>query len=128
MAFYLVRARARPELIGELQSRLYAGEFTRLRPFGPTLTRSLEEARVDPKTGEAIWEEEDYCSPPLAQERAAVLDRYFEDVRVEPVRQGQGWASIAHLPRLWAETRRSSGADASLSTGGHKGRGEQTAQ
>lgn len=127
MAFYLVRARARPELMDELQSRLNAGEFTRLSPFGPTLTRSLEKARVDPETGEAIWEEEDYCSPPLAQERAAVLDRYFEDVRVRPVRQGQGWAGIANLPPLWAETRQSSRADASLSAGGQEGRGEQTA-
>ena len=128
MAFYLVRAHPRPELMGELQARLYAGEFTRLPPFGPTLTRSLEEARVDPETGEAVWEEEDYCSPPLAQERAAVLDRYFEDVRVIPVRQGQGWADIAHLPPLWDGTRRSSGADAGLRAGGQKERRDQTAR
>jgi hypothetical protein len=27
--------------------------------------------------------EEDYCSPPLAQQRAAVLDTYFDDITVE---------------------------------------------
>ncbi|WP_376788771.1 hypothetical protein [Thermoflexus sp.] len=56
MAFYLVRARLWME----------RGEFRRLRPFGLALTASLENARWDPETDEAVWEEEDYCSPPLA--------------------------------------------------------------
>jgi hypothetical protein len=32
-----------------------------------------------------IWSEEDYCSPPLAMEREAVLDRYFTDIKVEGI-------------------------------------------
>ena len=55
----------------------------------------------DPATGEAVWEEEDYCTPPLAMERAAVLDRYFLDLRVERVEEGEGFRRIAHLPSLW---------------------------
>ncbi len=31
--------------------------------------------------GGAIWKKEDYCRPPLAQERAAVLDQYFDGGR-----------------------------------------------
>ncbi|MFN3928754.1 MAG: hypothetical protein ACK4OK_03870 [Thermoflexus sp.] len=50
-----------------------------------------------------MWEEEDYCSPPLAMERAAVLDHYFEDLRVERVPAGKGWRQIAGLPALWAQ-------------------------
>ena len=40
--------------------------------------------------------------PPLAQERAAVLDTYFTDIAVDPVREGQGWTRIGHLPLLWS--------------------------
>jgi len=42
-------------------------------------------------------------SPPLAQEREAVLDDYFGDLRVEPVREGDGWEKIAALPRLFPQ-------------------------
>ncbi|GBD08329.1 hypothetical protein HRbin22_00563 [Candidatus Thermoflexus japonica] len=103
MAFYLVRARLRVERAAELRARLERGEFRTLRPFGPALTASLENARWDPGAGEAVWEEEDYCSPPLAMERAAVLDHYFDALRVERVPQGEGWRRIADLPSLWAQ-------------------------
>lgn len=101
MAFYLVRARLRAERAAELRDRLRQGAFRALRPFGPALTAALENARWDPAAGEAVWEEEDYCTPPLAMEREAVLDRYFEDLRVEPVAAGEGWRRIAGLPSLW---------------------------
>ena len=100
MAFYLVRARPRAELLPELYRRLQQGELRRLRPFGPALSEALAGARWDPATGEVAWEEEDYCRPPLAQERAAVLDR-FEGLRYEPVAEGEGWRQIARLPPLW---------------------------
>jgi hypothetical protein len=51
----------------------------------------------------AVWEEEDYCAPPLAQERAAVVDDYFHDLRVEKVKEGEGWGKIETLPRLFPE-------------------------
>ncbi len=101
MAFYLVRARLRIARVMELRARLDRGEFRSMRPFGPALTAALENARWDPEAGEAVWEEEDYCSPPLAMERAAVLDHYFEDLRVERVPSGEGWRRIAGLPSLW---------------------------
>jgi len=103
MPFYLVRARLKRERAAELRDRLRRGELARLRPFGRALTRSLEAARLDPATGDAVWEEEDYCNPPLAQERAAVLDHYFEAIRVTSVREGEGWARIAALPPLWTK-------------------------
>ena len=102
MAHYLVRARLRPELAEELREKLRRREFLALKPFGQALTHALEGARRDPATGEAVWEEEDYCTPPLAMERAAVLDRYFLDLRVERVEEGEGFRRIAHLPSLWA--------------------------
>ncbi len=102
MAYYLVTARPKPERLAELAGRLGRNEFEPLRPFGRTLNRSLRQARLA-EDGVAVWEEEDYCVPPLAQERAAVLDDYFEELRVEAVRRGEGWRRIGHLPPLFPE-------------------------
>jgi hypothetical protein len=78
---------------------LDSGEIARLRPFGRALDDSLRHAQLDSEDL-AVWEEEDYCRPPLAQERAAVLDRYFDDLVVTPVEPGQGWAQLEGLPGL----------------------------
>src|SRR5262245_23539992 len=63
MAFYLVSAVPRQELMGDLSARLQRDEFTGLRPFGPTLSRSLKAARLR-GDGSAVWEEEDYSGHP----------------------------------------------------------------
>src|SRR5918911_1711679 len=100
MAEYLVRAVPLAERLPELGRRLRAGEFRKMRPFGRALTKSLEGARLTPD-GRAVWEEEDYCTPPLAQERAAVLDTYFRQLEVEQVAAGEGWRRIAQRPPLF---------------------------
>ncbi|MBV9085617.1 MAG: hypothetical protein JOZ62_23325 [Acidobacteriaceae bacterium] len=99
MAHYLVSAKPRAERLDELTERLRENAFAALRPFGKALTYSLENARLQPD-GTAVWEEEDYCSPPLAQERAAVLDTYFDDITVERVNVGEGWNRVKELPKL----------------------------
>jgi hypothetical protein len=105
MAHYLVRARARPDKLDELAERLAADAFVDLEPFGRALTKGLRGARVE---GDGvIWEEEDYCAPPLAEERAAVLDAYFDGIAVERVIEGEGWRRIASLPHLFAGLDRS---------------------
>ena len=104
MAYYLVKAKYHKELLTELRTRLDSGEINKMRPFGTALQYSLDNARLDPKgQGDswAVWEEEDYCSPPLAQERAAVLDTYFTSLSVEKVSQGKGWERIESLPKFW---------------------------
>ncbi|MCZ6530973.1 MAG: hypothetical protein O6949_11700 [Chloroflexi bacterium] len=100
MAHYIVRARPIQELLPELQELLASGEIDVMRPFGGSLQYSLENARRQDKDW-AIWEEEDYCTPPLAQERAAVLDRYFTDLTVQNVSRGEGWEQLEELPPLW---------------------------
>lgn len=102
MAYYLVKAKYHENLLAELRSRLDSGEIKKMKPFGQALQYGLDNARLD-LTGElvAVWEEEDYCRPPLAQERAAVLDTYFTDLHVETVEEGKGWEKIEPMPRLW---------------------------
>jgi hypothetical protein len=100
MAHYLVTATPREDLLPELAQRLEREEFVSLRPFGRALTVSLRRARRLPN-GKVMWEEEDYCRPPLAQEREAVLDRYFDQISVEPVVEGTGWALIEAFPPIF---------------------------
>lgn len=100
MAHYLVTARPREELLPQLERRLASGEVRQMRPFGRSLSAGLRGARLD-RRGMAWWEEEDYCAPPLKEERRAVLDDYFEDIQVEPVTPGEGWRRVLNLPYLF---------------------------
>ena len=100
MAYYLVQAKPIAELLAELRQRLDSGEIRVMRPFGRALQYGLDNARLQ-ENGVAIWEEEDYCVPPLAQERAAILDTYFKELTVEHVEQDKGWEKIELLPKIW---------------------------
>jgi hypothetical protein len=103
MAFYLVEAKPHLHKLKSLRERLDQSVIKKLKPFGNTLHQSLINARLKPN-GFAIWEEEDYCSPPLARERAAILDHYFNQLRVKSVTEGEGWQEIEGLPTLWNES------------------------
>ena len=100
MAYYLVQAKPKDDLLAELRERLDNGEILVMKPFGRALQYGLDHARLQ-ENGIAIWEEEDYCVPPLAQERAAILDTYFVDLQVEKVKQTEGWKRIEPIPLLW---------------------------
>ncbi|HEX2248866.1 MAG TPA: hypothetical protein VHH32_00875 [Gemmatimonadales bacterium] len=104
MPYYLVSARPVADRLDDLEAKLNEHAFLKLQPFRRALTAALEGARRLPD-GTAVWEEEDYCRPPLAEERHAVLDHYFEDVSVELVEHGSGWERIAELPRLFPALR-----------------------
>jgi hypothetical protein len=101
MSHYLVRAEPKEEKLPELRAELDRDAFVGMRPFGRALSRGLNGARFDDAT--AVWEEEDYCSPPLAQEREAVLDDYFDQIEVDEVDEGQGWEQIESLPSLFKD-------------------------
>lgn len=47
MAFYLVKARPRMDLLESLREELSSGAISRMRPFGKSLQYSLENARID---------------------------------------------------------------------------------
>ena len=101
MAHYLVTAKPKSDL-QELLGNLRKNKYASMRPFGKSLTYSLRNARLR-EDGYATWEEEDYCSPPLAEERAAALDEFFEELSVASVRSGAGWQEINQLRPLFPE-------------------------
>lgn len=103
MAFYLVKAKPIRSKMNELRKWLDSGEIREMRPFGRALHKGLDNARWE-SDGVATWEEEDYCVPPLAQERAAVLDEYFTDLEVQHVNKGEGWQKIDPLKIIWEES------------------------
>jgi hypothetical protein len=102
MAHYLVTAKPKSDLMKELLGNLRNDKYASMRPFGKALSYSLRNARLR-EDGHATWEEEDYCSPPLAEERAAALNEFFEELRVAPVRAGAGWQEINQLQLLFPE-------------------------
>jgi hypothetical protein len=103
MAHYLVKGELIEDKARELKTKVFSGEFRDLEPFGRAITHSLENAKFDPQSERALWEEEDYCNPPLAQERDAVLDIYFSDLQITGVSKGEGWEKVNDLPSLWEE-------------------------
>lgn len=100
MAYYLVTAKPIQSKMNDLRKWLDSGEIRAMRPFGQALQMGLDNARWQAE-GVAIWEEEDYCVPPLAQERAAVLGDYFTELNVQHVNKGDGWKKIEPLNLIW---------------------------
>jgi len=104
MALYIVKARPRKKLLGNLHKDLSSGKILKMGPFGPALQHSLQNARIDDNENPdyAVWVEEDYCSPPLAMERESVLDQYFNDIEVSRLEsEEEGWNMIKEKPSLW---------------------------
>lgn len=100
MTFYEVRAKPRDNL-SDLRYDMDHGMIHTLIPFGKSLQHSLENAKVD-NDKNAIWIEEDSNDPPLASEREAVLDRYFNDIQIIAIgSEEDGWTRIKNNQSLW---------------------------
>jgi hypothetical protein len=97
---YLVTAKLKRELFKELKDSLNRDLFYNLKPFGHALTFSLKNAKIQ-EDCLITWEEEDYCVPPLKEERENVLERFFDNIKVERVSKGEGWEKIKYLPSLF---------------------------
>lgn len=106
MAYYLVRAKPKEETMEELKNSLAENAFLEMHPFGKSITKGLLGMRIENEDS-VVWEEEDYCSPPLAMERAAVLDTYFDEITVEHVEEGEGWERIQKLPKIFPDVAES---------------------
>lgn len=81
---YRVTATLRSDTAAELRQRLEDGTIAAQRPDGQEIVDSLRRAVVT-DTDQVRWTEECYCQPPLAHERATVLDRHFDNLTIEPI-------------------------------------------
>ena len=81
---YRVTARFKPSAAVELRGRLDDGSIATQRPDGQEIVDSLHRAVVTGR-GEVMWSEQCYCDPPLAHERATMLDLYFDDLTTEAI-------------------------------------------
>lgn len=102
MAHYLIKAKPKDGVLGNLEKSLKQNLFFDIKPFGKALTLGLKNARLH-SDGEAVWEEEDYCNPPLLEEKSKVLNLYFSSIITEKVNKGEGWRKIKTLPKLFPE-------------------------
>ncbi|MGI9524986.1 MAG: hypothetical protein ACR2PG_25440 [Hyphomicrobiaceae bacterium] len=96
---YHVQASFRADTAEDLLRKLSDGTIGEQRPDGQELTASMQRAVVNAE-GEIEWTELCYCKPPLAHERATVLDSHFDDIRTEPIEthaQFEGRPFMEHL-------------------------------
>jgi hypothetical protein len=101
MTYYLVHAKALVDLLPALKKRLDEGEIMQMKPFGHELQEALMNARVDDQDV-VSWVELDYNDPPLKEEREAVLDEFFTEIKTEEVDgKDDGWKRIDNQPFLW---------------------------
>jgi hypothetical protein len=101
MTLYIVRAKPKSQL-SELTIEMDFGKISNLKPFGKSLQRGLENARMDKDTGYVMWVEEDYCSPPLAMGKRKRTRQIFDDITVDRIKsEGERWVRISNKPYLW---------------------------
>ena len=103
---YRVTARFRTDTAAELRRRLDDGSIAAQQPDGQELVDSLQRA-VMTDSGKVTWSEMCFCDPPLAHERATVLDHYFAAVTSEPIEdyeQDDGRSFMEHLQTLLVDT------------------------
>ena len=99
---YQVTARFKAATAGELRRKLDDGTIAAQQPDGQEMVDSLHRAVVT-HSGEVMWSELCYCEPPLAHERATILDHYFDDLTTEAIegyQQFQGRPFLEYLATL----------------------------
>lgn len=100
MASYLVRATPRPGKLVKLRRKLELGDIAIMRTFGESLDYALKNARRSAE-GDVLWEQKTDSTPPLSQERRAILNEFFREITATEVAEGKGWEKINHLRPLW---------------------------
>jgi hypothetical protein len=96
---YRVIARFKTDTAAELRRRLDDGSIAAQQPDGQELVDSLHRAVIS-ESGDVRWSERCYCDPPLAHERATILDHYFDDIVTQPIKDYQEYEGRPFLDYL----------------------------
>lgn len=104
---YHVTAKLRPQAAANLLEKLTDGSIENQRPDGAEIVASMKRAVIN-AGGEVEWSEMCYCNPPLAHERATVLDLHFDDITTEPIKKHEvyvGQPLVDYLRTLASKER-----------------------
>lgn len=96
---YHVKARLRGETAAALLAKLTDGSIEKQRPDGAEIVASMKRAVVN-SDGEIEWSEMCFCNPPLAHERATVLDTYFSDITTRPIEAHESFSGRSFIDHL----------------------------
>jgi hypothetical protein len=99
---YHVQATFRADTASVFLAKLTDGTIGNQHPDGLEMVASMSRAVVNAKD-QIEWSELCYCEPPLAHERATVLDLHFIDILAEPIEdyeQYEGRPFMDHLRAL----------------------------
>jgi hypothetical protein len=94
-----VRAKFREDTAAAFLAKLTDGTIENQRPDGRELVASMKRAVVS-EDGLIEWSEMCYCDPPLAHERATVLDSHFDDISVESIDAHENYRGRSFLDYL----------------------------
>jgi hypothetical protein len=94
VAHYIVRAKPKPEGVGELNQKLRDNAFVGLRPFGKALTHSLKRGTSGNQMGQRSGKKRITVRRRWPKQPEAVLDTYFDEITVERVNAGEGWNGL----------------------------------
>ena len=81
---YQVKAKFKYDKAREFYQKLTDGSIEKQQPDGPEMVSSMNRATID-DNGNINWTELCYCPTPLKHERATVYDKYFTDLKTEPI-------------------------------------------
>ena len=98
---YRVIARFKTDTAAELRRRLDDGSIAAQQPDGQEVVDSLHRAVIS-ESGEVQWSELCYCDPPLAHERATILDHHFADIITQPIEDYQEYKGRPFMEYLKA--------------------------
>ena len=99
---YRVTAQFKPATSGELRRKLGDGTIAAQQPDGQEMVDSLRRAVVT-DSGDVTWSEQCFCQPPLAHERATMLDHHFDDIVAQPIEDYQEYEGRPFMEYLEAQ-------------------------
>ena len=101
LVIYRVTAQFKPATAEALRRQLDDGSIAAQQPDGQEMVDSLHRA-VLRDNDEVVWSEQCYCTPPLAHERATILDRYFDVLATEAIEDYEAYEGRPFMEYLAA--------------------------
>ena len=99
---YSVKAKFDESKMPELYQKLTDGTIEKQKPDGKEIISSMKRAKIL-SDNEIVWSETCYCNPPLKHERETVYDKYFFDIKTEPIKEYkklEGESFMKYLEKL----------------------------